>query len=329
MTTAIASSPISHSPPRAGEVKRPKGTCDTDGTLILSPVCNLTGVFRGSGCCSLCDRQRQRLDFYGTWKATNQKTSSANHPGILKNSFQRSPPVSPVAEPPKSPRMTDKELTIQNTQYNAGHRRSSSAARPGAASRRQSSRTPSHQGESEEESNMRLKWDEANLYLTEQDRTSTMKIDEPKTPYAKHYDPAEDPSDDDEDVDMGGGGSGSGSAKRRVAGSPDEIPGLSLGEPEEAVPDEFVREASPRQRAVHVDDSGSGHDNDDDELAGLSPEEREKHRRFNQLRKKHYEMKEVAQLLGHPEDLDDMADEDDEDESAAPPVPPMPNGRVA
>ncbi|KLU91698.1 hypothetical protein MAPG_10216 [Magnaporthiopsis poae ATCC 64411] len=279
MATAVSSSPIPHSPPRAGEVKRPKG--------------------------------------------------------ILKNSFQRSPPVSPVAaeqsnsgganarEPPESPRMTDKELTIQNTQYNAGHRRSSSAARPGAASRRQSSRTPSHQGEGEEESNMRLKWDEANLYLTEQDRTSTMKIDEPKTPYAKHYDPAEDPSDDDNDndVDMvGGSGSGS-SAKRRVAGAAsDEIPGLSLGESDEA---------SPRQRAVHVDDSGSGHDNDDDELAGLSPEEREKHRRFNQLRKKHYEMKDVAQLLGHPEDLDDMADEDDEDEPARPPVPPMPNGRGA
>ncbi|KAL8396873.1 hypothetical protein RB594_003825 [Gaeumannomyces avenae] len=286
MATAVSSSPIPHSPPRAGEVKRPKG--------------------------------------------------------ILKNSFQRSPPVSPraeqppasaveaVPEPPESPPMTDKELTIHNTQYNAGHRRSSSAARPGAASRRQSSRTPSHQGEGdEEESNMRLKWDEANLYLTEQDRTSTMKIDEPKTPYAKHYDPTEDPSDD-EDVDMGGSGSGSGSgsnaAKHRTGSVSDEIPGLSLGEPEEAVPDEFTREASPRQRAVHVDEPGSGHDNDDDELAGLSPEEREKHRRFNQLRKKHYEMKDVAQLLGHPEDLDDM---DEEDGSAAPPVPPVPNGRAA
>ncbi|KAL8364937.1 hypothetical protein RB595_003972 [Gaeumannomyces hyphopodioides] len=253
MATAVSSSPIPHSPPHAGEVKRPKG--------------------------------------------------------ILKNSFQRSPPVSPGAEqppnsavdahePPESPPMTDKELTIHNTQYNAGHRRSSSTARPGAASRRQSSRTPSHQGEDEDESNMRLKWDEANLYLTEQDRTSTMKIDEPKTPYAKHYDPAEDPSDD-EDVDMGGSSSNSNAAegaKRRAGSSSDEIPGLSLGEPEEAVPDEFARE---------------------------------KHRRFNQLRKKHYEMKDVAQLLGHPEDLDDMADDDDEDGSAAPPVPPMPNGRAA
>lgn len=37
-----------------------------------------------------------------------------------------------------------------------------------------------------------MKWDEANLYLTEQEKSSTMKIDEPKTPYAKRYDPEED-----------------------------------------------------------------------------------------------------------------------------------------
>ncbi len=134
--------------------------------------------------------------------------------GILKNSFQRSPPVSPTngQQPQPQPQhesddespQTKKELTIQNTQMNAGHRRSSSAARP-PGSRRQSSRTPSHHGgpadDDDAESSQRLKWDEANLYLTEQERSSTMKINEPKTPYAKHYDPAEDPSDDDGDLD--------------------------------------------------------------------------------------------------------------------------------
>lgn len=211
--------------------------------------------------------------------------------------------------------LTEKELTIQNTQMNAGHRRSSSAARP-AGSRRQSSRTPSHHGDEDLESSQRLKWDEANLYLTEQERTSTMKIDEPKTPYAKHYDPAEDPSDDDEegDVDMD---------RQRE----DEIPGLSLGEPEEAVPEGEFAKRGPSK--VHVDDAGSGHDNDDEELAGMSTEEREKHLRFEQLRKKHYEMKSVAKLLGHPEDLDDLADDEEDDENNPPPVPPVPNGRAA
>ena len=47
-----------------------------------------------------------------------------------------------------------------------------------------------------DETSPRLKWDEANLYLTEQQRDSTMKITEPKTPYAQRY----DPSEDDEEV---------------------------------------------------------------------------------------------------------------------------------
>ena len=38
---------------------------------------------------------------------------------------------------------------------------------------------------------------------------------------------------------------------------------------------------------------------------GLSAEEQEKHRKFEEMRKKHYEMKNVANMLGHPEDLDD------------------------
>lgn len=32
----------------------------------------------------------------------------------------------------------------------------------------------------------RLKWDEANLELTEAQKDSTMKVDEPKTPYVRY-----------------------------------------------------------------------------------------------------------------------------------------------
>jgi protein phosphatase inhibitor 2 len=171
------------------------------------------------------------------------------------------------------------------------------------------------------DNNMRLKWDEANLYLTEQERSSTMKITEPKTPYAKHYDPTEDPSDDEGghivtpmDVDEldridGVEGSHAHAHRKRHAGE-DEIPGLSLGEPEEAVPDvEFEK----RPRAVHVNSSGSGHGEEEDETLGMTPEELEKHRRFEAMRKKHYEMKNVANLLGHPEALADPEEEEDDD----------------
>ncbi|KAL2891057.1 Glc8 protein [Ceratocystis lukuohia] len=206
--------------------------------------------------------------------------------GILKNASASGtlPPPPPVAaavaiEPPQ----TERELTQLNTQINAGSRRSSSAARH-VISRRLS------QPAENDENAPRLKWDEANLYLTEQERTAKMKIDEPKTPYARHYNPDDDPSDD-------------------------EIPGMDLGEPEEAVP-EIPPVPSPK--AVHVDESMAvGHD--DDELAGMSPEEREKHRKFEEMRKKHYEMKNVAALLAHAAEDDD---EDDEELGDAP--PPMP-----
>jgi protein phosphatase inhibitor 2 len=247
--------------------------------------------------------------------------TNRDKPGILKNSFQRSPPVSPTKERED---LTEKELVIQNTQANAGHRRSSSAASRPAGSRRQSSRTPSM---SAEDSQQRLKWDEANLYLTEQERTSTMKITEPKTPYAKHYDPSEDDDDDDLDMELGGGSG---------AGRGEDIPNLNLGEPEEAVPEDEFDSSHKKESKVHVndDDATPLHDADGD-LLGLSAEELEKHRRFEELRKKHYEMSEAVGLLGHPEAMDEDADEDDEDDEdetggkkakTVPPVPKLPPG---
>ncbi|KAI1391634.1 uncharacterized protein F4822DRAFT_427490 [Hypoxylon trugodes] len=219
--------------------------------------------------------------------------------GILKNSFQKSPPP---ASPIKEQDLSEKELTIINTQSNAGHRRSSSAASRPPGSRRQSSRTPLINPEQIVlDNNQRLKWDEANLYLTEQERTSTMKITEPKTPYARHYEPSED--DDDEMLD------GENSRK-------EEIPGLSLGEPEEEIPEDGFG-SERKQSKVHVSDEDATPLHDaENEFLGLTPEEREKHKKFEALRKKHYEMKDVAKFLGHPETLDEI--EDDEE------VPPMP-----
>lgn len=164
---------------------------------------------------------------------------------------------------------------------------------------------------------MRLKWDEANLYLTEQEKNSTMKIDEPKTPYAKRYDPTEDEDElhmidaDDvvvDELDQAQAGSSLGKPGKAKE---DDIPGLSLGEPEEDVPEREGVDEHGRRKAVHV--RGEEH-------VGLSAEEQEKHRKFEEARKRHYEMRNVAGLLGHPEDLDEL-DLDDEgdanmDESA-------------
>ncbi|KND91852.1 hypothetical protein TOPH_03320 [Tolypocladium ophioglossoides CBS 100239] len=249
--------------------------------------------------------------------------------GILKNpSHHKSPPAAPPQQRARS--MSGKEITLANTQINAGDRRSSSSAGRPPGSRRQSSAA-----DALAESSQRLKWDEANLYLTEQERTSTMKITEPKTPYAKHYDPAEDPSDD-EGGHMDPLEDGGAVRKAQRPRAEDDIPGLSLGEPEEEVPGEAAQgaqagaeaqaegEAIPRsssEKSVHVEEK-SVPPHAEDEILGLSPEEREKHRKFEAMRKKHYEMKNVAQLLGHPEAIPD----DEDDDGDVPPVPPVPNG---
>ena len=235
--------------------------------------------------------------------------------------------------------MSGKEVTIANTNINAGHRRSSSAARNSTGSRRQSA----NNSDDLAQSSQRLQWDEANLYLTEQDRTSTMKITEPKTPYAKHYDPAEDPSDEEDNeqaiADGEEGPDPLGGAHPRAKGlrtrASDDIPGLSLGEPEEAVPEDAEGGAAGsssssrhsnhhHEKTVHVDDESVGHGPEEDDLVGLSPEEREKHRKFEEMRKKHYEMKNVAQLLGNAQGLPD--EDEEEDDGAPPPMPRIPNG---
>ncbi|KAI9776285.1 MAG: hypothetical protein M1835_005552 [Candelina submexicana] len=213
---------------------------------------------------------------------------------------------------------TDKDVTLQNTLQNAGHRRTSSNARA-SVSRRQSSAAGVH-GTDDEENNPRLKWDEANLYLTEQEKSSTMKIDEPKTPYAKRYDPYEDEAEmrtldaDDLMVDE------LDKAEGRTGRTKEEmIPGLDIGEPEEALPEQGVgssrmtRLASLKgEKQVVVDpeaDDGLGGHGEPN--FGESFEEREKHRKFEEMRKKHYEMKDVKGLLGHPEELEALEDDED------------------
>ncbi|KAF2418384.1 hypothetical protein EJ08DRAFT_654324 [Tothia fuscella] len=246
--------------------------------------------------------------------------------GILKNnsSFNAGSTVSatspePVhqvtpAERPELPReVSEKEITLQNTLQNAGaaaHRRSSSAPR-GPPSRRQSGSTLN---EHADENSPRLKWDEANLYLTEQQRDSTMKIDEPKTPYAKQYDPLEDEEEMSslnaselvvDELDA---------VKAKKRSREDDIPGLDIGEPEVNAPLEQVHTPDSEKR-VMVDVDMTDEYAHGEEHPNMSAEEREKHREFELMRRKHYEMRNVKNLLGHPEDLDD---EDEEETPALP-----------
>src|SRR5690606_37852411 len=120
----------------------------------------------------------------------------------------------------------------------------------------------------------RLKWDEANLYLTEQQKSSTMKITEPKTPFAKQYDPAED----EEELRRIAEEEAREAMANRPAGAPgglermpskskvrylttkdEDIPDIELGESELGAP--LQKAQSPGQKQVFVED---GYFNEDD-----------------------------------------------------------------
>jgi protein phosphatase inhibitor 2 len=226
--------------------------------------------------------------------------------GILKNSSSchRSPPHKPVTviEPsaPVTERagsteatdLTERDIVLQNTLQNAGRRRSSSnQSRTGTGSRRHSH----HDDPANAEGSPRLKWDEANLYLTEQERTPKMKIDEPKTPFAKGYDPMQDEEElrmlDAEDIAVD-----ELDEKPKKHAFDMRIPDLDIGEPETA-PEFRRRESHSPKQVVVKEDVLDGHlhmPGDDPE----TPEEEEKHKQFEEARKKHYEMKNVANLLG-------------------------------
>ncbi|KAF2403043.1 hypothetical protein EJ06DRAFT_506200 [Trichodelitschia bisporula] len=239
--------------------------------------------------------------------------------GILKNSSTQAVPHTTLVieeRPDLSREKSEKEVTLQNTLQNAGHRRSSSTPR-GLSSRRHSGA----EGLQADENSPRLKWDEANLYLTEQQRDSTMKITEPKTPYAKQYDPTEDEEEistlnvEDlvvDELDKAGG---------KKSSREDDIPGLDLGESELALPAEHIHTPESEKRViVDVDtEMGDVDARHGEEWAHMTEEEREKHRKFEEMRKKHYEMKNVKNLLGHLEDLDD-----DDDDDAPPAMPTAP-----
>ena len=137
-----------------------------------------------------------------------------------------------------------------------------------------------------------------------------MKIDEPKTPYAKRYDPTEDEDEvhrlDAEEL-MVDELDQAREVRRERRTRESDIPGLDIGEPEEAIPERVAADGqSPREKQVIVDPTSEiegGHGEDE---GALSREEREKHRQFEERRKRHYEMKDVKGLLGY----DDPPDQD-------------------
>ncbi|KAK9763541.1 hypothetical protein K7432_009686 [Basidiobolus ranarum] len=119
----------------------------------------------------------------------------------------------------------------------------------------------------------KLKWDEDNLLLTEAQKDSTMKIDEPKTPYVRY----------DHENDL-------------VLTDLDSIPDMSLNGPI-SIPSQDIDSPPSGAHAIEENDwSEEEEEEEEDE------ETKEKHERFLKMRAQHYHM---GDALKHPVELED------------------------
>lgn len=164
----------------------------------------------------------------------------------------------------------DRQEVIRNTNFNA---HLTDDAAKGEQIRAQIAEAKSHNGKEPDH----LKWDEINLYKTEQEKAATMKIDEPKTPYEGGFDPLGEYYQEDD---------------------AEAIPAFTLGE------SEFVPEAAKESlNGGEVIDSPDQDEEEDDEKDEEEILAEERHRRFEEMRKKHYHL--AATPLHHKVDIAD------------------------
>ncbi|KAK5816835.1 hypothetical protein F5H01DRAFT_341843 [Linnemannia elongata] len=153
-----------------------------------------------------------------------------------------------------------------------------------------------------EENAPRLKWDEESLIITEAQKDSTMKIDEPKTPFI-HYDHELDRVLDADEVFRLNGPRKKQAALAHTPPVPSYFKGLP-DEDEEDGEDDDDREPNDEPEEWQSSDEEDERDSENKAVD---------HDKFARLRAKHYNMREAVKL-GHALDQDD--EDEDEDEEA-------------
>lgn len=114
-----------------------------------------------------------------------------------------------------------------------------------------------------------LKWDELNLYKTEQEKCATMKIDEPKTPYEGGFNPEGEYYKDDDESTIPGFSLGSGTFEEGIVNNDESLNGGEI------IKDPDYKEPEQPQ--------------EDEKEHPMSAEE--KHKAFEEKRKAHYHLK--------------------------------------
>ncbi|KAF8934739.1 hypothetical protein CPC16_000340 [Podila verticillata] len=156
----------------------------------------------------------------------------------------------------------------------------------------------------------RLKWDEENLIITEAQKDSTMKIDEPKTPYVHYNHELDRVMDMDEVFALDGP-----KKKHAALAHTPPVPSYFKGLPDE---DEDEDEDDDRDRDEEPEEW-----QDSDEEDEQDEHKKVDHDKFAKMRAEHYKMKEAIHL-GH-QLVEEEEDEDDESSSKViPPVPVIP-----
>ncbi|KAF9356156.1 hypothetical protein BGX26_005667 [Mortierella sp. AD094] len=165
----------------------------------------------------------------------------------------------------------------------------------------------------------RLKWDEENLTITEAQKDSTMKIDEPKTPYV-YYD-----HELDKVMDLDDAFSLDSEKKKRAAqtlsipGSSSSMQGVQNGSGSKQESD--VEEEEEEDDEEEPDEWEDSDDEDEDEEEDVP--KKIDHDKFARMRAEHYHMKEALKL-GH-----ELAEEElnslDSPSPTTEPVPPLPS----